>query len=163
MNDASMLIEGLGNNIAIFTDLVDSLPDDVMDVRRRPGFWTIAEHISHLAQVQPMLLDRLRRFEKEQRPKFEPYIPGEGEEESSYPERMDNARAMELFSRYRKRQIECFESADETLWRKSADHPEYQRYGFRILARHILMHDHWHMYRMEELWLTRDEYLTEVA
>jgi len=27
------------------------------------------------------------------------------------------------------------------------------------LERHILMHDHWHMYRMEELWLTRDAYL----
>jgi hypothetical protein len=24
------------------------------------------------------------------------------------------------------------------------------------------MHDHWHMFRMEELWLTRDAYLTRL-
>ena len=45
-------------------------------------------------------------------------------------------------------------------WEKTATHPEYEQYSLIILARHILMHDHWHMYRMEELWLTRDEYLT---
>ena len=52
--------------------------------------------------------------------------------------------------------------ADAGTWQKTATHPEYAQYSFYILVRHILMHDHWHMYRMEELWLTRDEYLTQL-
>jgi hypothetical protein len=27
----------------------------------------------------------------------------------------------------------------------------------------MLMHDYWHMYRMEELWLTRNDYLTSLT
>lgn len=40
--------------------------------------------------------------------------------------------------------------------------PEYALYSLFILARHILMHDHGHIYRMEERWLTRDAYLTKL-
>jgi len=45
---------------------------------------------------------------------------------------------------------------------KETSRPEYENYSLFILVRHILMHNHWHMYRMEELWLTRDAYLTKL-
>jgi hypothetical protein len=38
----------------------------------------------------------------------------------------------------------------------------YAQYGFKILVRHILLQASFHLYRMEELWLARDEYLTEM-
>jgi hypothetical protein len=44
-----------------------------MNLRRGEGFWTVAEHVSHLAQVQPMLLDRFQRFINEDHPEFESY------------------------------------------------------------------------------------------
>lgn len=35
--------------------------------------------------------------------------------------------------------------------------------GFWTVAEHnVLMHDYWHMYRMEELWITKDAYLTRL-
>jgi hypothetical protein len=71
--------------------------------------------------------------------------------------------AFEAFNQYREKQVSLLETADDITWQKTGRHPEYTLYSLYILARHILMHDHWHMYRMEELWLTRDEYLTKVG
>jgi len=51
----------------------DKLPKEILKEerihqRRGAGFWTLAEHISHLSQVQPMLLKRLGRFMNEDHP-----------------------------------------------------------------------------------------------
>ena len=48
---------------------------------------------------------------------------------------------------------------DVEHWTRKAKHKEYIEYTPYIMLRHILMHDHFHMYRIEELWLTTDEFL----
>ena len=70
--------------------------------------------------------------------------------------------ALESFKHHREKQLALLEKADASTWQKTATHPEYELYSMYILVRHILMHDHWHMFRMEELWLTRDAYLTKL-
>jgi uncharacterized damage-inducible protein DinB len=162
MNDVPVLLEALKGSPNLLSAFVGTIPIDRLDRRRGDGFWTIAEHVSHLAQVQPMLLERLQRFRDEEHPVFVPYIPGEGEEEPETPEVMPMADALEQFDRYRSQQIDLLAGIDTAVWDKSGEHPEYESYSMRILVRHILMHDHWHMYRMEELWLTREAYLTNV-
>ena len=142
-------------------EFVETIPAAKLNLRRGDGFWTIAEHVSHLAQVQTMLLERLQRFMDEDRPEFVPYIPGDDEAESR-PSLMEMGDALEAFKGRRRQQVELLEAADGEVWQKTASHPEYEHYSLYILVRHILMHDHWHMYRMEELWLTRDAYLTKL-
>ena len=160
MNDIPDLLDGLERSPRILSAFVGSIPADQLNRRRRDGFWTVAEHVSHLAQVQPMLLERLQRFRDEDHPIFVPYIPGEGEDEPETPPVMAMADALHQFAQVRTRQLNRLAGADPSLWERQGDHPEYARYSLYILSRHILMHDHWHMYRMEELWLTRDAYLT---
>jgi uncharacterized damage-inducible protein DinB len=160
MNDIADLLDGLRRGPNILTAFVRSIPSDQWDRRRAEGFWTVAEHVSHLAQVQPMLLERLQRFRDEDHPVFVPYIPGEDEAESATPEVMYAEDALAQFARCRAQQVDLLAELPVAAWSKTADHPEYRHYSAHILARHILMHDHWHMYRMEELWLTRDEFLT---
>jgi hypothetical protein len=75
---------------------------------------------------------------------------------------MDIAAVLQEFEEYRKKQLTLLETADDIIWRRTASHPEYDRYSLYILTRHVLMHDHWHMYRMEELWLTKDAFLTRL-
>jgi uncharacterized damage-inducible protein DinB len=162
MRDIQDLLEELRRAPRILSEFVKIIPEDKMDLRRGEGFWTIAEHVSHLAQVQPIMLDRFQRFMKEDHPEFIPYIPGKGEEEPDTLSRMDMSAALEQFSNCRNRQLALLEGADDISWRKTATHPEYEQYSFYILARHLLMHDYWHMYRIEELWLTRDAYLTRL-
>jgi uncharacterized damage-inducible protein DinB len=156
------LLEGLKRAPKILFEFVRGIPEEKMDLRRGEGFWTIAEHVSHLAQVQPMLLERFERFMNEDHPEFVPYVPASGKEEPDTPVRMSMSAALEQFSHYRKKQLVLLESADDIIWQKTATHPEYENYSFSILTRHTLMHDYWHMYRIEELWLTRDAYLTKL-
>ncbi|MDA0195055.1 MAG: hypothetical protein O2951_08420 [Bacteroidetes bacterium] len=55
--------------------------------------------------------------------------------------------------------VSLVKSFENDLWSKTAVHPEFNKYSHYILLRHAMMHDHFHMYRIEELWLTKDEYL----
>lgn len=162
MQDIQDLMEGLRRAPKILSEFVKAIPEADMDLRRGEGFWTIAEHVSHLAQVQPMMLERFERFMNEDHPEFVPYIPGIGKDEPVFPARMDMTSAIEQFTTFRNKEILLLESADEKTWQKKASHPEYELYSLYILARHLLMHDYWHMYRMEELWLTKDAYLTKL-
>ncbi|WP_211213779.1 DinB family protein [Desulfomonile tiedjei] len=131
-------------------------------MRRGHGFWTIAEHVSHLAEVQAMLFERFQRFIDETHPEFVPYIPKDDQDASNTPLVMNMDAALERFALYRHKQLDLLEGADNSIWQKTAIHPEYESYSLYILVRHVLMHDYWHMYRMEELWLTRDAYLTKL-
>jgi hypothetical protein len=161
MREIPDLLEGLRKTPAILSQFVLTVPADRLDRRRGEGFWTVAEHVCHLAQVQPILLMRIERFINEEHPEFVPYVPGSSEEPDT-PPLMSMSAALDNFERCRGNQLLLLENAGETAWKKTARHPEYDAYSLYILTRHILMHDYWHMYRMEELWLARDAYLTKL-
>ena len=57
------------------------------------------------------------------------------------------------------RLLDLIREAPPDLWDKNATHPEYGIYTPEIMIRHIMIHDYLHMYRIEELWLTKPEYL----
>lgn len=156
------LVKDLERSIPILSSFVAAIPEEALEKRRCEGCWTVAEHVRHLAGVQPMLMERLRRFREEEHPVFSPYIPAEEESHVPEPPQIDLDVALEKFDVWRRKQIELAGELTEEDWRKTADHPEYRRYTPAILLRHILMHDFWHMYRMEELWLTRDAFLTRL-
>ena len=162
MKDIVNIIDSLEHAIAILDAFASSIPEPALHRRRGDGFWTISEHVNHLAAVQPMLAGRIRRFLEETAPEFVPFIPADAPVESAPPE-LDMAAAAASFAEGRREQIRLLKKASPEDWANEGRHPEYDRYTLYILARHILMHDHWHMYRMEELWLTRDEYLTALA
>ncbi|MBI5592327.1 MAG: DinB family protein [Deltaproteobacteria bacterium] len=162
MRDIQDLLEGLKRTPNVLSEFVKTIPEGKMDLRRGEGFWTIAEHVSHLAQVQPVILERFQRFMNEDHPEFVPFIPGSCKSAPVLPPRLDMTAALDQFARYRNKELLLLEGADDMTWQKTGAHPEYEYYSLFILTRHVLMHDYWHMYRMEELWLTRDAYLTRL-
>ena len=155
------LIRGLKTGPSILEDFFSGIPEADLHKHRGKGFWTLYEHVEHLALTQLMLFKRLQRFVKEEKPEFVPFFPEE-QEEKKEEKIKPVAEVLSTFRRWREKQVQLIESADDALWEKKAIHPEYEQYGFKILVRHILLHDSFHLYRMEELWLTRDEYLTEL-
>lgn len=158
------LLAGLKNTPTILEAFVATIPTECLDRRRGDAdFWTIAEHVSHLVQVQPMMLERMERFVEEGNPSFVPYIPGEDAAEEDKPEPMEMAMALDQFTKVRQAQLALLASQEAGVWKRSGTHPEYEQYSLFILVRHLLMHDFWHMYRMEELWLTRDPWLTKLV
>lgn len=162
MNDIPHIIAALGHSAPVLKNLAASIAEASLHRRRGEGFWTIAEHIDHLAAVQPMLGGRIKRFLDEEAPEFVPFIPSEDDAEPEKP-LMAVPAAVAAFAAGRNEQIEMLNKAKNSDWIKTGKHPEYEQYTLYILARHILMHDHWHLYRMEELWLTRDAFLTQLA
>ncbi len=62
MKDKHPLLDGLSQAVTILSEFVATIPPEKMDRRRGESFWTLNEHVSHLADVQPMLLERLQRF-----------------------------------------------------------------------------------------------------
>jgi len=126
-----------------------------------PGKWSIHEHACHIATGdQSGFIDRFKQFINEQRPIIKP-LSGE-----SFPPdyliKMDLNEALDIFFEKRKELISLVRSADKSIWVKEAEHPEYQIYTPYIMLRHRLMHDHFHMYRIEELWLANEEYLKKI-
>ncbi len=163
MKDIQDIVEGLRRSPGVLSGLVQGIAEGKLEVRRGEGFWTITEHVSHLAHVQTMLLERFQRFLKEDHPEFIPFLPADGGDGPTTPPPLEINVALELFALYREKQLALLNGQDDAAWRKTGTHPEYEFYSLPILARHVLMHDYWHMYRMEELWLTKDAYLTKVV
>lgn len=161
MKERNEIVQALTLTPALLEGFMESIAASLLNRRRGAGYWTIKEHLAHLAEVQAMLLGRLRRFSEEARPRFTPHLPSD-EEGETLPVERSVAELLEKFRAERSKQVALIKRFGDEVWTREAEHPEFSNYSTAILVRHILMHDHWHMYRMEELWITRDEYLTEL-
>ncbi len=158
MSENDRIINCLEQSPFILQELIRKVPKAILKEHRRIGKWSIHENACHLAQAEDMILNRFRIFKKEDRPHFKPYLPDKIVETR---ELIDMNLQTEL-SRYellRSELVNLVLTFRKKDWQKSASHPEYKVYNPIILLRHTLMHDHFHMYRIEELWLTKDEYL----
>jgi hypothetical protein len=155
------LVHALELNAVIFENFVKQIPESGLHRTRGEGFWTVYQHVFHLALVQPAMFKRFKMFKTEGKPVIVPYNPFEGEEDKA-PKIRPVDEIVQSFKDWRKKQVEVIRSCDDSVWEKQGVHPEYDLYTMEIVIRHVLMHDGFHMYRMEELWLAKDEVLTKM-
>ncbi len=154
MTNREILIRQLENGPTVLRDLVASIPAERLTHSFGGNIWSGHEHIQHLALTQIMLQKRIQLFFKEERPQIITFIPNKSAEPQTLkpvPELLD------LYTTWRGKQIESLKKADDAIWNKKADHSEYTHYDFEIAVRHILTHDGFHFYRIEELGLLRKE------
>lgn len=159
MKDLAAVLRSLEFTPRILDALLAEVPAELLKAHPKPGKWCIHAHACHLAAAQGMLIARFKRFQSEDAPEFIPYNPDQEEGE-------DKLLALDLAgeaARFRALRRELLAMAvkvpEGPFWEKQAKHPEYVRYTPLIMLRHMLMHDHLHLYRIEELWLTRRELL----
>ncbi len=149
------ILNGLERSPALLRDLMAAVPAARLKEHRIAGKWCIHEHAVHLAQVQEMINKRLHRFMTEKTPEFAPYVPGK----STPPDelmKLGLKESLRKFAAERKKFTGMLRQLKKKEWRKKAKHPEYDNYTPYLMARHLLLHDNVHMYRIEELWLTRE-------
>lgn len=158
IKEVGLLIEQLESGPDCLRDLLGDIPNEMLKKQRRKGKWSMHEHFCHIVQADDMILDRFERFQNEEYPVFEPYLPDIGTNKVNLLELHIEAE-MNRFFILRKKMIKLLKGFDPLTWQKSASHPEYIRYNPYILLRHTLMHQYFHMYRIEELWLTHDDFL----
>lgn len=157
-NAKKIILEDLSHSPKILRDLVMGISPSALKERRIPGKWSIHEHVCHLADVQQMLLKRFEKFKAERNPEFIPFLPGKTSPDD-YLMEMDLEKSLDDFQSLRENQLTIIGSYTAEDWENEGHHPEYAHFNPEILARHVLMHDHLHMYRIEELWLTNTDFL----
>ena len=155
------LVNALELSATVLERFVHQIPEFKLHRKRGEGMWTVHHHLHHLVLVQPVMFKRLRMFKNEEKPVIVPYQPGTKEEEKERSAERPVEELIGTFKEWRAKQVELIRSCGPEVWAKSGVHPEYNLYTFEILIRHVLAHDGWHMYRMEELWLAKDEVLTK--
>ena len=160
MESTKIIISHLAQGPALLRDLLNSIPKERYKERRLPGRWTIHEHACHLSEVDSMMYDRLLTFKNADYPVFEPFLPGTNVGDAHLID-LDLEECLRRFEKMRGKTVELAGTLSPEDWRKEATHPEYEYYTAKILLRHMLMHDNLHMYRMEQLWLTREAFLLD--
>jgi hypothetical protein len=156
LNDIPQILTSLEQVPAILEALVGSVSPARLKERRREGAWTIAEHAIHLAEAQNRLTGRIQLILAEDNPEIVPYLP---DPKAPPKPTVTLKEALPVFAAERAKQMGILRGLAPADWKRPARHKEYDAYGLHILVRHMLMHDHWHLYRMEELWLTREDFL----
>jgi DinB superfamily len=147
----------LENNKKILTQFVERITEAEVN-RRIKDYWTIYQHIDHLVVCQKMLLGRLEQFIQEDNPVVKPYNPDDKPKTGE----VSVKDLINEFCEIRDKQITLINKAKKKVWEKSGSHKEYSKYSFEILIRHIIFHDAYHFYRMEELWIEKEEYIKEL-
>ncbi len=149
----------LGQTPYLLKELLEEIPVKLLKIRRIPGKWCIHEHVCHLYLAQPMMIRRFKSFKENKNPEFIPYLPGTAETPDDPLMKMELGECLEGFENDRKTMIQLLNTFSKEDWENEGRHPEYIKFTPEIFLRHIVMHDHLHMYRIEELWLTTDDYL----
>lgn len=147
----SAYIASLKSYMAVLRNFVGRMSQEEIE-RRIDDFWTIYQHIEHLVESQRVLLGRMEQFIDEERPVIKPYTPDGAES----PTRPSIAVLLNEFDRLRRLQLKTIRKAGAGAWEKTGEHPEFKRYDFDILVRHAILHDGFHMWRMEELWIKKE-------
>jgi len=142
---------------SIIETYILSIPEEVYDIKRSEEAWTIREHIYHICNVQEMLSERIILLIKEKNPVIEPFFPQNQQGRGTLFANV--SEAIGKYKTQRKAQLEYIKNIDQSVLTHEANHPEYIRYNLPIIINHMVFHEYWHMYRIEELWLTKPEYL----
>ena len=161
--DSSMrqtIICNLKNAPAILANLINHTPSQRLKWSPRISIWTIKEHVHHLAMAQMMLSKRIKLFMTNEHPVIAPFTP-EGDDAPT-PSSKSIDKLLAVFERFRVIQVKDLTDAEETVWSRTADHPEYIEYDFSILARHIMVHDYFHMHRIEELAFMQEDLIQDL-
>jgi len=114
----------------LLEELISEVPEEIRKVRRIKGKWSIHEHACHLAEAQRMIIGRFKRFKQEKK--------------------------LADFRKNRLVMIDILKNYTSEDWHNEGSHPEYTSINPLLWLRHVLMHDHFHMYRIEELLLTNN-------
>ena len=131
---------------------VSNIPVEVIDIKRTSTAWTIREHIYHIVSVQQLLYERIDYIRTSEKAIITPFFPENQVDTNQRYKNLD--AAFNEYKALRKRQITLLKKLSTKDFLKEAEHGEYTQYNIPIVLNHMISHEYWHMYRIEELWIT---------
>jgi uncharacterized damage-inducible protein DinB len=154
-------IKVLELNKNLLTQLIESMTETEINNKIK-DYWTIYEHLVHLVQSQKVFTDRIKIFENDDNPIMIPSGPEKDGSKNATEKQKNIKELLKEFCELRNEQIEYIKVSGEKILNKNGLHKEYKKYSFEILIRHYILHDYFHMCRMEELWIKKEEYILDL-
>jgi uncharacterized damage-inducible protein DinB len=149
------IIKVLEANKNILCHFIEKMTEEEINNRIK-DYWTIYEHLVHLTLSKKVILNRIKQFLEEDNPIIKPYFP---EDETDNNELKSVKKILEEYCKIINEEIRLIKKANKNVWKKEGKHEEYKKYTFEILILHAIFHDSFHMYRMEQLWIEKEQYI----
>lgn len=144
------LLSALSETPRLLKELISEIDPELYKKNIISSKWTIHEHATHVGVCDLYgFQKRLKAFKTEDMPVIEP-LSGDNFEKDFFIT-LDLKTTIDDFFAIRKRTIALAKAFDYNDWHKTALHPEYKTYTPYIMLRHLLMHDHSHLYKIEDM------------
>jgi hypothetical protein len=137
------LLHGLKATPAVLETLLRGVTDAEADRRPDPERFTIREVTAHLADWEPVWLERMERMRSEESPLLQGYDEGQWAIDHNYAQ-ADVAEQAALFRSGRERLIAFLESLDPDEWARTGRHTQWGTLRIYDLAAQVLGHDGYH-------------------
>jgi uncharacterized damage-inducible protein DinB len=116
-------------------DTIALLLGDISDeVQYTPGFWTIAEILNHLLDVERRYFSRVRRLRREKNPQMK-VMP------DADVTRLTALQAWKLFYELRRRHVRLLRTLRPAEWRRSGTLSPLGKVTIAAIVRHLAAHD----------------------
>ena len=143
------LFTALGSAPALFEHLLTGLTDEEADRRPDPDRFTLREVMAHLADWEPVFLDRLSRMCAEDHPTLPGYDEGQWAIDHEYA-KTDWRSQSRLFAERRRTLVAFLRSRAPGDWPRTADRPEIGTLTVESQALLIPLHDTYHLRQIAE-------------
>jgi uncharacterized damage-inducible protein DinB len=143
------LFSALESGPELCATLLEGLTPEEADARPDPERFTIREIMAHLAEWEPIFLDRMQRICTEDHPTLEGYDEGALAIEHRY-DLTDPMEQLALFREGRSRMVAFLRSRSAEEWSRTGDRPEIGIITLEALALLIPLHDTYHARQIAE-------------
>ena len=144
------ILYALSETPRLLKELITEIDPELYKEKIVTGKWTIHEHATHIAVGDIYgFQKRINDFKQEGGPIFKP-LSGDNFDDTFFI-KLDLKKTVNDFFEIRQKTIELAKGFSSSEWNKLAIHPEYKTYTPYIMLRHLLMHDHNHLYKIEDM------------
>jgi uncharacterized damage-inducible protein DinB len=134
----------------ILRRLVHEVDDTVAVERSAPGDWSIVEIVAHLIDADRIVMERVERMVREDRPTLAAYDEAALAEERDYrSSRLSDV--LDRFAETRRQQIAQLESLADSDWARSGLHEEVGEITVEALVAHMAAHDVNHLAQIAQV------------
>lgn len=155
MNDTAILISALETAPGVIIPLIREVPPQILKRRPSPAKWSAYEHACHLLQSDALFRERLDLILSSPAPYIRSTEPTPEEEAGSLLE-IDLDKRLDAYVGERADLVITLKKLSPDDWQKKAEHEAFGHYSVWIMFRHLLNHEMFHAYRIEELLLKKD-------
>ncbi len=153
--DTQALIGSLEAAPGIIIGLVREVAPANLKRRPAPNKWSAHEHACHISTGHDVFLARLDLMLSDPFPQIRSMEPSPDEKAGSLLS-VDLDEALSGYVRERAGTVERLKELSPADWARTAEHEAFSHYSVYIMFRHMLMHEMFHAYRIDELVLKRD-------